>query len=201
MPGGDRADAGTRAESRSISTTSETAGKPRNDHDDGSTSPRTKQRTSVLPRILRRPWRLGFEQLAWRPVDRVYAGVLEALTRERKALLEQGLELVAPAHSQTSGAISQEQERNARTELMLFRMALEDTRARSGPRGDLEVPFDSQHPRDDASADVLIQYRVRPGYAEVRTEETEPWQYRYWIRVDWDRLRQLLAEAGQRLPL
>jgi hypothetical protein len=48
---------------------------------------------------------------------------------------------------------------------------------------------------------MLIQYLVRPGYAEVRTEEREPWQYRYWIRVAWDRLRLLAAEAGHRLPL
>ena len=52
-----------------------------------------------------------------------------------------------------------------------------------------------------SSAELLIQYLVRPGYAEVRTEETEPWQYRYWIRVAWDRLRQLAVEAGHRLPL
>jgi hypothetical protein len=204
MPGGDRADAGTRAESRSTSktsTTSETPGKPRSDRDDGSTSPRTKQRTLVLPRIPRRPWRLGFEQVAWRPADRAYAGVLEALTRERTALLEQGRELVAPARPRTSGAISQEQERQARAELALFRAALEDARARSGPHGDLEVPFDSQDPAQDASADLLIQYLVRPGYAEVRTEETEPWRYRYWIRVAWDRLRVLAADAGYRLPL
>ena len=108
---------------------------------------------------------------------------------------------MAPARPRIRDAISQEQERQARAELALFRAALEDARARSGPRGDLEVPFDSQHPRDDASADMLIQYLVRPGYAEVRTEDTEPWQYRYWIRVAWDRLRQLAAEAGYGLPL
>jgi hypothetical protein len=63
------------------------------------------------------------------------------------------------------------------------------------------VVFDSQDPAQAASADLLIQYLVRPGYAEVRTEEVEPWQYRYWIRIDWDRLRQVAAAAGQRLPL
>jgi hypothetical protein len=60
------------------------------------------------------------------------------------------------------------------------------------------VPFDAQYPSDDARAEMLIQYLVRPGYAEVRTEEREPWQYRYWIRVAWDRLRELAAEAGPR---
>jgi hypothetical protein len=167
----------------------------------GSSSPSPKQRALSLPRIPRRPWRVGFEQLAWRPADRAYAGVLEALTRERATLLEQGRELVAPARPRTTAAISREQERQARAELALFRTALEEARARSGPDGNLEVPFDSQYPRDDASAEMLIQYLVRPGYAEVRTEETEPWHYRYWIRVMWDRVRQLAAEAGYRLPL
>jgi hypothetical protein len=36
-----------------------------------------------------------FEQLAWRPADRAYAGILEALTRERTALLEQGHRTIA----------------------------------------------------------------------------------------------------------
>jgi len=201
MPGGEREDADARVELRATSRTSDTADTPRNGRDGGSSSPSTKHRTLSLPRIPRRPWRVGFEQLAWRPADRAYAGVLEALTRERTALLEQGRELVAPARPRTTGAISQEQEQQARAELALFRAALEDARARSGPRGDLEVPFDSQHPRDDASADILIQYLVRPGYAEVRTEVTEPSQYRYWIRVAWDRLRLLAADAGYRLPM
>jgi hypothetical protein len=199
MPGGDRGGAGMRPRSRS--TTTETPGNPPNGRDSGSSPSSTKPRALSLPRIPRRPWRVGFEQLAWRPADRAYAAVLEALTRERTALLEQGRELAAPARPRTTGAISPEQERQARAELALFRAALEDARTRSGPRGDLEVPFDSQHPRDDASADMLIQYLVRPGYAEVRTEETEPWQYRYWIRVGWDRLRQLAAQTGHRLPL
>src|SRR5438477_3646036 len=162
MPGRERSDAGAGAESHSPSTTPETPGKPRGARDDQATSPRTKYRTGLLPRIPRRPWRLGFEQVAWRPADRAYAGVLEALTRERAALLEQGRQLVAPARPQNSGGITQEQERQARAELALFRAALEDARLRSGPAGDLEVPFDSQDPAQDASAELLIQYLVRP---------------------------------------
>src|SRR6266566_4007770 len=72
----------------------------------GRPTPSTKHGTLPLPRIPRRPWRVGFEQLAWRPADRAYAGVLEALTRERTALLEQGREIVTPARPQISGAIS-----------------------------------------------------------------------------------------------
>jgi hypothetical protein len=156
---------------------------------------------AALPRIPRPPWRLGFEQLTWRPADRAYAALLEALTRERKALLAQGRELVAPARPTTADAIDQQQERDARAELAVFRQALEDARARGGAQANQEVVFDSQDPAQAASADLLIQYLVRPGYAEVRTEEVEPWQYRYWIRIDWDRLRQVAAAAGQRLPL
>src|SRR5579859_5519203 len=124
MPGGEREDADARVELRATSRTSDTADTPRNGRDGGSSSPSTKHRTLALPRIPRRPWRIGFEQVAWRPADRAYAGVLEALTRERTALLEQGRGLVAPARPRTTGAISQEQEQQARAELALFRAAL-----------------------------------------------------------------------------
>jgi len=160
-----------------------------------------RNRALLVPAVRRRRWRLDFGQLAWRPAERAYVGVLEALTRERKALLSQGQELAAPAHPPAREAIDVEQELAARAELTLFRSALEDARARSGPEADAEVSFDSRDPAQDASATLLIQYLVRPGYAEVRTEETEPWQYRYWIRVDWDRLRRLAAAAGYRLPM
>ena len=48
-------------------------------------------------------------------------------------------------------------------------------------------------------ADVLIQYLVRPGYAEVRTEEPEHERYVYYIRVDWARLRSLSEAQGHDL--
>ena len=50
-------------------------------------------------------------------------------------------------------------------------------------------------------ADVLIQYLVRPGYAEVRTEEPEPEHYVYCVRVDWTRLRALAEEQGHPIAL
>jgi hypothetical protein len=149
----------------------------------------------------RQRWRLGFGELTWRLEDRAYADVLEALTRERQALLRQGQELATPAHAPAAEAIDGELERGARAELAVFRAALEDARRRAGPDGRAEVPYDSRDPAQDSWAEVLIQYLVRPGYAEVRTEEPEPWHYRYWIRVDWDAVRRLAAGEGQRLPL
>jgi hypothetical protein len=47
---------------------------------------------------------------------------------------------------------------------------------------------------------VLIQYLVRPGYAEVRTEEPAAGSYVYYIRVNWSKLRALAEEQGYRLP-
>jgi hypothetical protein len=152
------------------------------------------------PGVRRQRWRLGFGDLVWRVEDRVYAGVLEALTRERQALLRQGQELATPARPLTRETIDAEQERGARAELAVFRGALEDARSRGGPGGQAEVPYDSRDPVQDTWADVIIQYLVRPGYAEVRTEEPEPWQYRYWIRVDWERVRRLAAGEGHPLP-
>ena len=152
------------------------------------------------PGLRRQRWRLGFGDLAWRVEDRGYAGMLEALTRERQALLRQSQELATPARPLTRETIDADQERGARAELAVFRAALEDARSRSGPDGQAEVPYDSRDPGQDASAEVLIQYLVRPGYAEVRTEEPEPWHYRYWIRVDWERVRRLAAGEGHPLP-
>ena len=51
------------------------------------------------------------------------------------------------------------------------------------------------------AADVLIQYLVRPGYAEVRTEEPGPERYVYHIRVDWPRVRRLAEAQGHPLAL
>jgi hypothetical protein len=147
----------------------------------------------------RQRWRLGFGALTWRAEDRTYADVLEALTRERQALLRQGQELAAPAHTPAPEAIDVELERGARAELAVFRAALEDARQRGGPDGRAEVPYDSRDPAQDSWAEVLIQYLVRPGHAEVRTEEPEPWHYRYWIRVDWDAVRRLAESEGHHL--
>ena len=73
------------------------------------------------------------------------------------------------------------------------RAAMEDVRTRGGADGRQEVPYDGKNAKQDARADVLIQYLVRPGYAEVRTDEPEPGHYVYYIRIDWPRLRSLVS--------
>ena len=151
----------------------------------GSTSNHARQR-----------WRLGFSDLKWRVEDRAYAAVLEALTRERHAVLLQGREIREPAQQLARADVSPELEGGARAELARFRGALEDARARGGPEGHAEVPYDSRDPQQDVWADVLIQYLVRTGYADVRTEEPEPWQYQYWIAVNWNAVRRLMAQQG-----
>ena len=161
-------------------------------------------RTSGSPntaqgRAHRQRWRLGFSELAWRGEDRAYAALLEALTRERGQVLRQTQELVAPSVLARS-AISAELERSARAELAMFRAAMEDARSRGGADGSAEVAYDSRDPHQDAWADILIQYLVRTGYAEVRTEEPEPWHYLYWMRINWDRLRRLARAEGHALP-
>ena len=65
-------------------------------------------------------------------------------------------------------------------------------RATAGPPG-------AGGTRDSLRVDVLIQYLVRPGYAEVRTEEPQPGNYVYYIRVDWPKLRALAAAEGHPL--
>ena len=63
------------------------------------------------------------------------------------------------------------------------------------------MPYDSREASQDAAADVLIQYLVRPGYAEVRTDEPQPERYVYYIRVDWPRLRNLAREQGHPIAI
>ena len=152
------------------------------------------------PRDVRRQrWRLGFGTLPWRAEDRAYAGLLEALTRERAQVLKQTQELAQPARALARTGIDAELERGARAELDVFRAALEDAASRGGTDGQAEVAYDSREPEQDACADILIQYLVRPGYAEVRTEEPEPWHYLYWIRINWERVRQLAHGEGHEL--
>jgi hypothetical protein len=150
-------------------------------------------------------WLSGFGGLEWRSEERGLATLLDALTRD---LIEvEAVERERLATSRRSLAdLQRDQERlerdelaEARRELDDFRAALTDARQRSGPEGAAEVPFDSRDPDQNEAADVLIQYLVRPGYAEVRTEEPVPEQYVYYIRVDWPRLRALAESLGHPL--
>jgi hypothetical protein len=157
---------------------------------------------------LRKPqrrWLSGFGALDWRGEDRAYAHLLDALTRDR--LETEAVERELSASSRRSMADVQESQQRAerdelaeaRRELDDFRSALADAHKRQSDKG--EVPYDSRTPSHDAAADVLIQYLVRPGYAEVRTEEPQPEHYVYYIRVDWPRLRALAQEQGHPLAL
>ena len=154
-----------------------------------------------------RRWLSGFGALDWRGDERGLASLLDALTRDR--LEVEAVELERLATSRRSLAdVQQDQQRierdelaEARGELDEFRAALSDARERGGPAGEAEVPFDSRDAAQNQAADVLIQYLVRPGYAEVRTEEPQPEQYVYYIRVDWPRLRDLAESIGHPLSL
>ena len=148
-------------------------------------------------------WLRGLGVIDWGADERPYAVLLEALTRDRAD--QQATVVEMEATSRRDGAdLAEEREElleddleSARGELGTFRTALEDLRA----RGDREVPYDSADPVQDAHADALIQFVVRPGYGEVRTEEPEPGRYVYHVTADWPRLRALAADAGHELPL
>jgi hypothetical protein len=149
----------------------------------------------------------GFGALDWRSDERGYASLLDALTRD---LIEvEAVERERLATSRRSLAELQEDQQRAardelaeaRRELDAFRAAMADVRHRGGHDGVAEVPYDSQDQTQNRAADVLIQYLVRPGYAEVRTEEPGPAHYVYFIRVDWARLRSLAESVGHPLTL
>jgi hypothetical protein len=152
-------------------------------------------------------WLSGFGALDWRTDERAYASLLDALTRDR--LEVEALEREMEATSRRSLAEVQEDQHRAerdelaeaRRELDDFRAALNDVRERAGIDGQAEVPYDSSNPDQNHAADVLIQYLVRPGYAEVRTEEPLSGQYVYYIGVDWARLRELADAQGHPIAL
>jgi len=148
------------------------------------------------------PWLSGFGALDWNADERAFASILDALTRDRLEVEAVEREMQATARTSLAN-IHEAQERaerdelaEARRELDEFRTAMTDVRQRGGPQGLAEVPYASHDPQQNRAADVLIQYLVRPGYAEVRTEEPAQGDYTYFIRVDWPRLRELAAEHG-----
>jgi hypothetical protein len=131
--------------------------------------------------------------------------LLEALARDRleSQVVERELDATARVNEadvlQDGRRIERDGLAEARREVDSFRTALEDARARAGGETKREVPYDSSDARQDDMADVMIQYLVRPGYAEVRTEEAPRGGYVYWISVDWTKLRQLAERLDQHL--
>jgi hypothetical protein len=155
-----------------------------------------------MPRTTDRPSRGRFDWTAphWPDDERLYAALLDALTRDLIEIAGTEREIVANAEvdpeemRSNQARLAREEREEARRELGSFRAALEDARARGGELG--EVPYDAADRAQDDMADALIQYLVRPGYAEVRTEEPSPGRYVYHVRVDWAKLRKLAAELG-----
>ena len=154
-----------------------------------------------------RHWVSGAHIIGWFGEERAYAALLDALTRDRLSAEAVDREMHASPRRSLAD-VQKDQERAARDELaearrevQAFRAALQDIRARGGPDGRAEVPYDDQDPQQNQQAELLIQYLVRPSYAEVRTEEPDAGHYIYYIRVDWDRLRALAEEQGHPLSL
>ena len=135
--------------------------------------------------------------------QRTYAAVLDALSRE---LLDTELTDIE-AHStarRSMADIKEEQAETARDTIgeardhvRAFREALHDARSRAA--GTNVATYDSSDPTEDARADLLVQYLVRPGYAEVQTEERPGGGYAYHFSVDWARLQSLAESQGHHL--
>jgi len=152
-----------------------------------------------------RGWQTGFGALDWDGDERAYAALLDALTRDRVETEGIEREMDASARrsltdlSEVQTRFAQAELAEARRELGDFRAALDDLHQRGGAIGDNEVAYDSSRPDQNTAADVLIQYLVRPGYAEVRTEEPQPSNYVYYVRADWPRLFELADATGHPL--
>jgi hypothetical protein len=157
--------------------------------------------TESEPRTVR--WQRGRPIADWTDDERPFAALLDALTHDLVTAEATQLELDARARrsmadvAEEQRQIERDQLAEARHELAAFREALRDARARGGELGTAEVPYDTARPDQDERAGLLIQYLVRPGYAEVRTEEPEPGHHIYYLRIAWDRLNDL---AGENVP-
>ena len=70
---------------------------------------------------------------------------------------------------------------------------------RTSQNGEAEIVLDDRDPEENRMADALIGFLVSFGLAGSRTEETEPMHYRYFVAVDWERLRKVADDAGVNL--
>lgn len=134
----------------------------------------------------------------WVGSDRGYRALLEALAKD--LLAQDAVERERLASPRRQIADVHEAQREAEKEVLaevrddvsVFRAALDD----AWSRGDgSPAVYDGSDPQQSALADALIQYLVRPGYAEVETAEQEQGHYLYRVQVDWERLRALYAES------
>lgn len=66
--------------------------------------------------------------------------------------------------------------------------------ARQSGSGDLVL--DDRRADENAIADALIQFLVRPQLATSHSEQSEPNHYLYHVSIDWARLHRLANEAG-----
>ncbi|MGH2355395.1 MAG: hypothetical protein ACRDI2_02835 [Chloroflexota bacterium] len=152
-------------------------------------------------------WPKGLSKLSWSEDERAYTALLDALAKQRVDAEAVALEMDTRSRRTMADvkeeelAVAQDQMEDARQHLHAFRDALEDARGRAAAAPKGEVAYDSTDPAQNARADLLIQYLVRTGYGEVRTEEPSPGQYVYYLRIAWDRLRQLAEQEGHTLPL
>ena len=62
--------------------------------------------------------------------------------------------------------------------------------------GQNELALDDRRNDENAIADALVQFLVRPDMAASHTEPTEPNHYLYRISIDWGRLATFAAESG-----
>lgn len=62
--------------------------------------------------------------------------------------------------------------------------------------GQDELVLDDRRSDENAIADALVQFLVRPHLATSQTEQTEPNHYTYRIAIDWPRLAAVAAAAG-----
>jgi hypothetical protein len=127
-------------------------------------------------------------------LDQLYQHIVQ-----RFALRDELLDIDLNANATESGgdlteakqeAFEREQASSSRLE-PAFRSGL----AKALAAGNGEIALSDQDPIENSEADALIRYLVSFELASSRSEETPP-GYTYFITVDWDKLRQVAADAN-----
>ncbi len=131
-------------------------------------------------------------------LERLLRAVIEReIVRVEQKNIQMTASAAAPAETvDANQAIELERERQRVSDLgPAFADGLR--RAHAAQRsGAGELVLDDRRADENAIADALVQFLVRPQLATSHSEQTEPNHYLYHVTVDWPRLSQLASEAG-----
>ncbi len=127
--------------------------------------------------------------------------LLEFIVRNRQFRLERTIAEMETRANQTPeivfepGTVREEEVQAARAHQNAFARGLYAAWC-AHEQGGAPLELDDRDPEQNAQAEALILYLVRPNLASVETEQVAPEHYRYRLQVDWPVLRGVADRAG-----